>query len=301
MAGELQIPHWEWWIVLYFFMGGVAGGAYFLSAVLGLVGTPEDRPVARLGYYIAFPAALVCALLLIVDLGRPERFWHMMVYSNDLLPWPKWDSPMSVGSYALLFFGGFSFLSFLDALVETGRIPWAPFRLHYTGWPSMVYSVVGGLFGFFVTAYTGELLATSQLPAWENNPFLGALFAASGASTGMAAIALVAVLTGRHVGRSWDKLRRADSVAIVFEFLALLAFLAALGASALVFLSGVNALVLVGGVVLVGLTFPLVCQIRCGFRESHLSQRMTAVTAVLVLLGGLCLRTTIVMGGQGLL
>jgi formate-dependent nitrite reductase membrane component NrfD len=126
MPGELQIPNWEWWIVVYFFVGGIAGGAYFTSAIIELVGRPADRPIARMGYYIAFPLSLVSAVALIADLGRPERFWHMIVYSKTFVPDPKWDSPISVGAYALLFFGGFSFLSFLDALVETGRLPWAP-------------------------------------------------------------------------------------------------------------------------------------------------------------------------------
>src|SRR5438093_12749530 len=119
MPGELQIPNWTWWIVLYFFTGGVAGGAYFTSALVELAGRSEDRPVARMGYFIAFPLSIVCGIALIADLGRQERFWHMLVYSKTLLPWPKWDSPISVGSYALLLFGLFSFLSFLDARVET--------------------------------------------------------------------------------------------------------------------------------------------------------------------------------------
>jgi len=79
MPGELQPPMWEWWIVLYFFLGGVAGGAYFLSAVVELFGSPEDRPIARMGYYIAFPLSILCAIALIADLGVPARFFHMIV------------------------------------------------------------------------------------------------------------------------------------------------------------------------------------------------------------------------------
>ena len=145
--GELQIPMWDWWIVLYFFVGGIAGGAYFTSAMIEFVGRPEDRPIARMGYYIAFPLSLVCAIALIADLGVPTRFYHMMVYSKTLLPWPKWDSAISVGAYALLLFGGFGFLSFIDALVETGKLPWAPFREKYSGMPRKIYSVLGGLSG----------------------------------------------------------------------------------------------------------------------------------------------------------
>src|SRR5258706_408955 len=153
MPAELQTPHWEWWIVLYFFLGGVAGGAYFTAALIELAGHPEDRPIARMGYYIAFPLVLVCGIALIVDLGRPERFWHMLVYSKTFLPWPKLDSPMSVGAYALTFFGLFSFLSLLDALVETGRLRWAPLRLKYNSTPRKIYAVLGALNGFFLTSY----------------------------------------------------------------------------------------------------------------------------------------------------
>jgi formate-dependent nitrite reductase membrane component NrfD len=176
MPLELQIPQWEWWIVFYFFFGGIAGGAYFTSTMIELVGGPEDRPIARMGYYIAFPLAVICGILLILDLGRPERFWHMIVYSKSFLPWPVWDSPISVGSYALLFFSLFAFLSFIDALIETGRLPWAPLREKYSGTPRLIYSVIGALFGFFLASYTGVLLATTHIPAWANNPEQQQLF-----------------------------------------------------------------------------------------------------------------------------
>src|SRR5262249_20603305 len=135
MLNGLHVADWGWWITIYFFAGGIAGGAYFTSALIELVGRPEDRPMARMGYYIAFPLSIVCAIALIADLGQPGRFWHMVLYSKTTLPTPKWDSPISVGAYALLFFGLFSFLSFLDALVETGRLPWAPMRERYSGTP----------------------------------------------------------------------------------------------------------------------------------------------------------------------
>ena len=31
-------PQWEWYIVWYFFLGGLAGGAYLLGTILRLVG-----------------------------------------------------------------------------------------------------------------------------------------------------------------------------------------------------------------------------------------------------------------------
>jgi len=301
MPSELQIPLWEWWIVLYFFFGGIAGGAYFTSAIIELVGRPEDRPIARMGYYIAFPLAVICAILLILDLGRPERFWHMMVYSKTFTPWPVWDSPISVGSYALLLFSVFAFLSFVDALIETGRLPWAPLREKYSGTPRLIYSFIGAIFGFFLAAYTGVLLTTTHLPVWATNPLLGALFLASGASTGMAAIALGLILSKTDVGASWAKLKQVDNVALILEIVLLIAFVALLGTAAGFLLSGLSGILLIGGVLIIGLLVPLVIQFRSGFQGIKSPANMTLLVAILILVGGFLMRTVIVMGGQGLL
>jgi formate-dependent nitrite reductase membrane component NrfD len=309
MPGELQIPLWEWWIVGYFFLGGIAGGAYFTSAIIELVGGPEDRPIARMGYYIAFPLALLSGLFLILDLGLPQRFWHMLVYSRTFLPWPVWDSPISVGAYALLFFGLFSFLSFLDALVETGRLPWAPLREKYSGAPRKIYAILGAVSGFFLASYTGVLLATTHLPVWSTNPLLGALFLASGASTGMAAVSLGLVLNRSRVGEGQADLKQADNVALIVEIVLLVLFLALLGAAARPLLSGVNGILLIGGVLVLGLVIPLAMQFRAGFRQAEsrrgaslsTSTSLTVLISLLILLGGLIMRTVIVMGGQGLL
>jgi len=301
MPVELQIPQWEWWIVVYFFAGGIAGGAYLVSTVIELVGEPADRPVARMGYIIAFAMIPICVVCLILDLGEPWRFWHMVVYRKTFLPAPVWDSPMSVGAYALLIFSLFSTLSFLDALVETGRLRWAPFRARYNSVPRMIYAVLGGLAAFFLASYTGVLLATTHLPAWANTPLLGALFLASGASTGVAAVVVGLVLADSDVGASWTKLKRLDNVAIIWELVLLIVMLVWLGAAAAPLLSGLGGILLIGGTVLIGLVVPLLMQLRPSAEARNGRGRAILVPALLILIGGFILRMVIVLGGQGLL
>src|SRR5438093_9530873 len=150
-------PEWSWLVVLYFFFGGIAGGSYFIAALIDLFGGEADRPLARLGYLIAFPAVLLCAPLLIVDLRRPERFWHMLLQSERLVPMFKPWSPMSVGSWALALFGAFAFLSFLGALGGLFRfVRRDPLR--------QIVAVAGGALGFFLASYTGVLLSVTNRP-----------------------------------------------------------------------------------------------------------------------------------------
>src|SRR2546430_1753634 len=116
-------PHWTWLILLYFFVGGVAGGAAFLAAVLDWVGGAEDRPVARSGYNVAAFGAIVSGALLTIDLGRPLRFWHMLFQSANFpaLMFKGW-SPISFGAWGILLFGLFSVLAALGGMAEEGRL-----------------------------------------------------------------------------------------------------------------------------------------------------------------------------------
>jgi formate-dependent nitrite reductase membrane component NrfD len=42
-------PQWRWFIVTYFFLGGLAGGSYFLATLMERFGAERDRPLVRLG------------------------------------------------------------------------------------------------------------------------------------------------------------------------------------------------------------------------------------------------------------
>lgn len=287
-------PDWGWLIVFYFFFGGLAGGSYFLALLIDLFGRAEDRPLARLGYYISFPCVLISGLLLTLDLGRPERFWHMLIESNTFRPLIKPWSPMSIGSWALLIFGIFSLLTFLSALAEDNHLQWPKARdLRPPGMLGWILSAIGGILGFYVAGYTGVLLAVTNRPIWSDTPLLGMLFVVSAASISAALM----ILLGQKSGRSTpglSALHRLDTWIVALEFVVLIAVMISLGP---VFRAWLNAwgLLLFFGVIVLGMALPLALY----WRRQWFGDRNVTAAAASVLAGGFILRLVIVFSAQG--
>ena len=284
-------PDWTWWIIPYFFIGGIAGGAMALGGFLHLVGRDADRPVIRLAYYVAFIGAVLSGLLLVIDLGRPLRFWHMLLQSETLRPMFKWWSPMSFGAWALLLFGLVAFLLMLGALSESGRARSAMLRPLSRGIIAKLLAVSGILLGFFLAGYTGVLVSVTNRPVWADSNWLGMLFLFSGASTGAA---LLILLGGRDIAANTrERLSRFDDVALVLELIVLVIFLVSLGAAARVFLGWWGVLLLFG-VVIAGILLPLAISRGRVSRFAH----PHAAAAGFVLLGGLLLRMVVLLSSE---
>lgn len=288
-------PDWHGYIIAYFFLGGIAAGSYAMASLAALFGTEQDRRSTRAAYYLAFPLVCLCGVLLIVDLGRPERFFHMLIKSNTWAPMLKWWSPMSAGSWGLSAFGGFAFASFLGVLAEDHRLGLGRFsalakRLGQ-GRFGTAFQIGGSLAGFFLGAYTGALLSASNQPVWADSTWIAALFLASSVSTGIAATILLSPWLGVGDPPSPDSLHRLDRLdrfAILLEIAMLALFALSLAQFWRdVFLRWPGALVPTF-VLPIGLLTPLILH-RVGGRRSML------VAPGLVLLGGLALRFAIVL------
>ncbi|MBI2205622.1 MAG: polysulfide reductase NrfD [Candidatus Rokubacteria bacterium] len=272
----LKTPHWEMMVVWYFFLGGIAGGAYFTAAIADNFGGSRDRRVAQIGYLLSLPLVAICGVLLILDLGVPLRFLNM------LRSFKFWD-PMSIGAWALGVFGLFTLVSSVLSFSSSESTIALRRKI----------GLVGILFGFFLASYTGVLLSATALPFWSDARLMGALFLASGASTGMAAISLIMFATGAGSGDGWGRVKKADRFSMIFELVVLAVFLALLGSAARPILSGQFAALFWGGLVVVGLLIPLVLEF-----VGHRMRAVGAVSAVLVLVGGFILRYVVVMSIQ---
>ncbi len=278
-------PEWTWYILAYFFIGGISGGAYALATLLRFWGAPEDERIARIGFLLAFPLLLVCPILLALDLGQPLRFWHMLVQTTPGIGGFVFNtiSPMSMGSWVLLIYGAFSFLSFVAVL---GR-----WENRVSRSVLLAFNALASLTGLFVASYTGVLLSVSNQPVWSDTWTLGGLFLASGLT---AAAALLAALAGQTRAFGTEaRLQRADGYFAILELVWLVLFLVNLSvAGTLNRVAQATSLVL-WLVVAVAIVISLL-----GLARSRLAGVLGPVAAVVVLAGVLALRAVILFSAQ---
>ncbi|CAN3127183.1 NrfD/PsrC family molybdoenzyme membrane anchor subunit [Mycobacterium sp. smrl_JER01] len=174
----LKTPVWNWMIAAYLFSGGLSAGSALLAAGADLTGRPQLRKVSRLG---ALTGLLASMYLLIGDLGRPERFHHMLRVAKP-------SSPMSMGTWLL---GGYGPGAGAAALAELLPRRFRRTRLgRVIAWAARPAGLEAAAVAPGVASYTAVLLSHTAVPAWrEAHPYLPFIFtgsaAASGAGLGM--------------------------------------------------------------------------------------------------------------------
>ena len=166
---------WEAAIPLYLFMGGIAGGSSLLGAGADLTG----RPALRRGLRISATGAITVSLVaLVADLGRPERFHHMLRVFKP-------TSPMSVGTWILTAYAPGAMVA---GGAEVARLLPVRFGVLSTllDWAARPAGLAAAVFAPAVASYTAVLLTDTSTPAWHDAHrelpfvFVGSAAAASG-------------------------------------------------------------------------------------------------------------------------
>jgi formate-dependent nitrite reductase membrane component NrfD len=312
MNPSVVSPEWGWWIIGYFFLGGIAAGAYFTATLIDLTANEENSEVARVGYWIAFPLVLLCGAFLTLDLNQPERFWHMLLRSevvhealDEGWPWTvdswsimiqaphlKYWSPMSIGSWALLLFGVCSFLSLLGSLWREGRLA----RLLRRSSIGRGIQVIGCLVGFFVAAYPGALLTATNQRLWSETDWIAPLFLTSAASTGLAVLVLLSRLRRATPAEALHRLDSADLLVVILEAIVFAIFLLSIRELLPPLWASWQGILFLLGTGVLSIVLPLALHLarRWGWRT-------TVVAALLALAGGFVLRYGIVTTSPELL
>jgi Ni/Fe-hydrogenase subunit HybB-like protein len=88
---------WGLWITVDLTSIAVSAGAFSLCAIVYLLGLKKFQALARTATFVGLIGYTMAILTLMLDIGRPDRFWHSLVYWNrhSLL----WEVTMCVTLY----------------------------------------------------------------------------------------------------------------------------------------------------------------------------------------------------------
>lgn len=282
----IKAAHWTWQIPVYFWIGGIAAGVQLFTTLANVLGH-KDEAMTRIGRYTSLVAMILSPILLVWDLGRPERFYNMMRI------W-KLRSPMSNQSWSLVVYGNLGGLLAARQAAEDGLLGRNFLSALLTRLiPARLISVLALPVALFVGSNTGTLLSATSVPMWARNwALMGPTFLASGVSTALSYLSLVL-----HLGRWGEQkthhvLRRAERAVILVEAVLIAASLVRMGRWGKPLFSKEFAPLFVGGTLLGGIAAPL------ALLSSEETRNKSILTSVLVLLGGLAFRFAMVLGGR---
>ena len=313
-----------WGTPLFFdlWAAGMAGGAFFAAFLLSLFGMDKQRRLLKVATYIGIPLVLLGVVLIIADLGEPLRAfnmylglrptaWEMISGSGaaSLRLWPPFlavfpVSPMSVGGWALVLFVVSAIVLAVLFLAESAKA-WE--LQGAVGWGVDVLRVLRPLitlvawvtFGLAIVVmiYTGVVLAASSMALWSTTMLVPALFVSSAIATGVGALLIVVGVVKSSEGGLTPLLRSALRILLLVQLVLLVLFLIWALAAGVVgtLISGAVGIWFWLGVVVLGLLVPLA--IEFAMTKTKVGG-LAMLSPLLVLIGGLLLRATIIVAGQ---
>jgi formate-dependent nitrite reductase membrane component NrfD len=282
-------PVWTWEIPVYFWLGGIGSGAFITSSLAQRFGSAEDARSLADGFYIAAAALLPCTPLLIMDLGRPDRFHHMLRVFKPV-------SPMNLGAWTLASFTPVAFARALTLAADRGLLPGAAAMLTALV-PRGLTELAGSLLGLTLAGYTGVLLAATNIPLWAKSKLLGGLFTASALASGSAAVSLLATLRSVDDG-PLHRLSKLESAASLAELALVAGYVGQSGRSARPLTAQRLALPFWLGAVGAGTVLPLLLHRVAAKRSGVRLRRLMTLASLCALGGSLALRWTVFEAGK---
>ncbi|MCA9953974.1 MAG: polysulfide reductase NrfD, partial [Anaerolineales bacterium] len=182
---------WGLWIGIDLSAIALSAGAFTLSAAVYLLGWKQLQPLARTAVFIGFLGYSMAMLCLLMDIGRPDRFWHAVAFWN--VHSPLWEVTMCVMFY-------FTVLAlevapiFGEASWFKSRWPKLSHRLHHIHKFAPVLAVAGLCFSLLHQSSLGATYGVLKArPIWYK-PSLAVLFIFSAVIGGLALTVLASKL-----------------------------------------------------------------------------------------------------------
>ncbi len=285
---------WGLLIAMYFYFTGLSAGTFVISSMATVMGMEKYKPLAKYAALLAFLLLGSVPFLLILDLGQPLRFWHIMV--------PTYFHVTSVIAWGTLLLSLYPILCFIYAFYlwikpEEKKI-------------IRTLGMIGVPLAIAVHAYTGFIFGVIKSRAFWYTALQPAYFLASAFVSGFGLMMLVTLLLNKYGS---EETKKAISKSLVYDMGRILSYILAVDfffvvSQILITLHGNVESVLavtfalkdpiyLWGEIVAGLIIPYIILI---LPRTKRNLSWVTVAAVLVLIGVAFVRWSIVHIGQSI-
>ena len=144
---------WGWEVSAYILTKAIAAGAFLIPIILGFFFYQVPPLLKQIGAGVAFIFLAITGILLIMDLGRPDRFLYVLLR-------PQWKSWLSRGAYIITIYGGL-----LTAWLAASYFEYAE-ALKYIEPLAVIFALLSAV-------YTAFLFAQAKGRDFWQSPMLG--------------------------------------------------------------------------------------------------------------------------------
>ena len=178
-----KAPNWHTLVAWDLLLNNLTTGLFLVAATSDLAAPAVFTPAAKAAYPIALVFLIADLLCLVLDLGDPLRFLHILRVFKP-------SSPMSLGTWCLTVYSlPLTVAAALSLLPEGGTA---------LEWVRRTAVVLGLLPALGSAVYKGVLLSTNAQPGWRDARWLGGYLANSALLLGCAEMLALSVLMGQE-------------------------------------------------------------------------------------------------------
>jgi len=199
-----KAPEWHWLVVWDLMFNNLTTGLFLVAATSELAAPAVFTHLAKVAYPIALVFLIADLVFLVLDLGDPLRFHHMLRVFKP-------SSPMSLGTWCLTIYSlPLTVAAALSLLPEGGMA---------MEWARKIAVVLGLLPALGSAVYKGVLLSTNAQPGWREARWFGGYLTNSALLLGCTVMLALSVLMGQE--RAAATLRTALGLLLVLNMIPL--------------------------------------------------------------------------------
>lgn len=183
---------WGLWIAADISFIAFSAGAFMVSAIVYVLRIERFKPIARLAVFIGLIGYTMTVMTLVLDIGRPERFWYPLLYWNT-------HSVLWEVVWCITLYTGVLVVEFAPTVGDSSRLlRKLTDRLH-KAMPAVV--VAGIVLSLLHQTSLGALYGVVKArPLWYR-PDLGMLFVVSAMASGPALVIVASMITSKIARR----------------------------------------------------------------------------------------------------